>query len=363
MVSKPQRRTKFVGVATSDWSGTVHSPSGAPSLGGAGWVRFGQIVRRSRNRVIVGGLVAGPEGLGIHGWDGQMYFGCDVLFLQRHMDAWVTRAVGDAVSAGQVVVNDVDDWFWGLHPANAASGAVDPVLNPDSNTDHYLATLRASTAVTVSTPWLAARMREWGLPVSLVPNRVTVDDFRPRLHGDGQPVLGWTGSTAHRSGDLAVLAEFVAELPVSWRWHHTGDLPPAHPSFADEVGIHRRRVTTLPLMPPWQYPDGFCFDIGVVPLSEHPFNHAKSWIKGLEYAAAGIPFVASASPEYLRLRDEFGIGRVAATKDQWLRHLHELADPLVRAQEAVRQWQLVREHLDVGRQARDLDDLVDRLLG
>jgi hypothetical protein len=160
-----------------------------------------------------------------------------------------------------------------------------------------------------------------------------------------------------------VLAEFANELPPEWRWHHTGDLHPAHTLFADEVGLHRRRVTTMPLLPPWQYPSGLCFDIGVVPLSDHPFNRAKSFIKGLEYAAAGIPFVASCSPEYLRLRDEFGIGRVAVSKEQWLRHIHELADPDVRQEEAVRQWSLVRHHLDAARQARELDDLVDGLLG
>ena len=38
-------------------------------------------------------------------------------------------------------------------------------------------------------------------------------------------------------------------------------------------------------------------DIGIAPLSDVPFHHAKSAIKGLEYPAAGVPFIASPSPE------------------------------------------------------------------
>ena len=41
--------------------------------------------------------------------------------------------------------------------------------------------------------------------------------------------------------------------------------------------------------------------VGLVPLLDSAFNRAKSWLKGLEYAALGVPFVASPTPEYVKL--------------------------------------------------------------
>ena len=81
------------------------------------------------------------------------------------------------------------------------------------------------------------------------------------------------------------------------------------------------------------YPELFKpIDIGIVPLNDIPFNHAKSYIKGLEYAAAGIPFISSYSPEYQYLADN-GIGRIANNQEEWERHLGDLLDANTRIAE------------------------------
>ena len=64
-------------------------------------------------------------------------------------------------------------------------------------------------------------------------------------------------------------------------------------------------------------------DIGIVPLRASAFNDAKSYLKGLEYAALGIPFVASSTPEYARLAD-LGVGVLSVSKKDWYRHLDRL---------------------------------------
>jgi glycosyltransferase involved in cell wall biosynthesis len=70
-------------------------------------------------------------------------------------------------------------------------------------------------------------------------------------------------------------------------------------------------------------------DVGIVPLHESTFNAAKSWLKGLEYAALGIPFVASELPEYERLAHVHGIGTVVPPRARnWRRALNRLmSDP------------------------------------
>jgi glycosyltransferase involved in cell wall biosynthesis len=84
----------------------------------------------------------------------------------------------------------------------------------------------------------------------------------------------------------------------------------------------------------------------LVPLNLVPFSEAKSYLKGLEYAASGIPFVASPTYEYRLLAKE-GIGRIASTPDEWRDHVTELLDPDVRAAEAEKQLALVRSRYDI----------------
>jgi glycosyltransferase involved in cell wall biosynthesis len=105
----------------------------------------------------------------------------------------------------------------------------------------------------------------------------------------------------------------------------------------------------------------FEFDIGVAPLNDIPFNHAKSWIKAIEYAAAGIPVVMSDVGEYRRLHDQYGIGRLASTKDEWINHLMELKDYTARTPEAVRIRKQVKE-LDVSVMAKRWDEVISSYL-
>ena len=72
----------------------------------------------------------------------------------------------------------------------------------------------------------------------------------------------------------------------------------------------------------------------------------NSFLKGLEYAAAGIPFIASPTEEY-RLLAEAGVGRLAETPDEWRDHATALLDRDVRVEEADRQRRIVQEQFDV----------------
>lgn len=173
--------------------------------------------------------------------------------------------------------------------------------------------------------------------------------------------IGWAGSTAHRSGDLALLRKPFAALRKDVLFHHTGHHS-EYPLFADEVDVDAKRVSVTPMLAPHQYPHGLTFDVGVVPLVDIPFNHAKSNIKGLEYAAAGIPFVASPLPEYERLAEEHNVGRIAKTARDWERHLKALTDYELRAEEGARLRKVVAAEYSAKQQARRWDDLVWELL-
>lgn len=274
------------------------------------------------------------------------------------METFALDRVERARADGVVIVNDVDDWFWGLHPKNAAYAATDPRRSPNSNVDIYKKILSLSSVIVTSTDFLTDQINNWwnnGPRVITIPNGVDVKSFYERRHYSGRVVVGWAGSTAHRSGDLAILRKPFGELDEV-TFFHLGDHP-SHPSFATEVGCSPKLLKTLPMLAPHEYPAGLKFDIGVVPLVDIPFNHAKSNIKGLEYAAAGIPFVASPLPEYVKLSEEWGIGRLAKTSADWKRQLRALFDYDTRVAEARRQREAVVA-LSAKQQARAWDELI-----
>jgi glycosyltransferase involved in cell wall biosynthesis len=63
--------------------------------------------------------------------------------------------------------------------------------------------------------------------------------------------------------------------------------------------------------------------VGVAPLADTSFNAAKSWLKPLELAAAGIPWVASPRIEYQRFAG-LGAGLLAEKPKDWYRQLIRL---------------------------------------
>lgn len=346
-----------IGIASADWSNTIKDENGHPVWGGSGWARFGQYASLLPYTVVQGSLISQRDVFGVRDWDGVDHFDCDVLFMQRYMFENVARILRASKGTGQVVINDVDDWYWGLRPSNSAFLLSHPKFNEEENVNHYSSIVGNSTAVTVSTPYLLERLRSKVKgDLVLQTNYVDLSRFKPRQHTDGLPLIGWVGSTAHRSGDLEILKGILPPLHrEGYGFHHSGHLE-GRRSFRDATGV---LASTLPLVAPSLYPESFVFDIGIVPLCDTPFNEAKSYIKGLEYAASGIPFVASDVGEYRRLHDEFGLGRIAKNGKDWRRHIKQLSDPAIRAEEAARNLELVRQ-FDISHGVKSFQEVIGR---
>lgn len=321
----------IIGIASADHLEPKKSPDGKEKWGGAGWARLGQYVphlRSAGHEVIVGTMwkrfdhltVENEESTGV---------APDVVIIQRIMHDGVDEAIRMAQSAGQIVINDVDDWYWGLDPSNRAFNASHPKLNKEENTAFYFKNVGASDLITVSTPYLADRLSErYGNKTVLLRNHIDVGRFTPVEQSPDKVTIGWAGSTMHRSRDLEELKGILSQVvrDDTFRVHHSGHHPNA-PLFSEGVGIDTELVTTSLLTTTEDYPSLLNFDIGIVPLRDTPFNHAKSDIKGLEYAASGIPFVASKSDSYERLMQEWGYGFTLAKKpDQWIKGLRALKD-------------------------------------
>lgn len=347
-----------IGFATTDWSRSMTDDRGHPVPGGANWVRLQQNRPLMEYKTVTGLLVHHPEkGFGVVDWMKQVHYDCQIIVLQRLMFKNLIEKLDERKKFGQIMINDIDDWYWGLHKENQAYKMTHPDYNKDENIDNYKQIIELCDGVVVSTPFLKNKFEtEFNCPrVDMIQNRVTMKDFKVRIHRSRRAKIGWVGSTSHRSGDLDILNGVLDK--GTWKIHHSGHLQGAA-HFATKVGVPISRVSMSPMHHPQKYARlSFDFDIGVAPLTDIPFNRAKSWIKALEYTAAGVPVVMSDVEEYRRLHDEYGIGRLASTKMEWVENLEQLMDYHVRVKEAKENREKL-EALDVRHMAADWDRLL-----
>jgi hypothetical protein len=338
-----------IGIVSGDHLRADRSPDGKERWGGAGWARVGQYVdamRAAGHDVTVGHLWLRGNSLTVQDEHDNVHYP-DVVLMQRLMHRGLDQSVLIGRRSGQVVVNDIDDWYWGLDPSNAAFKASHPKYNKEENTLFYRKVLAASDHVTVSTPYLAARIREMiDTPLTVIKNYVDVGRFTKREHVDTEsPEVGWAGSTDHRSGDIETLRGVIPPLYYAnmIRLVHGGHLPTS-PSFASKVGLPEQAVRCIERTSHDGYPSLLDFDIGIVPLRDIPFNHAKSDIKGLEYAASGIPFIASRLSAYADLSREWGGGVLTAKHPKdWTKHIRSLSDYVVRRDTADANYERVQQ--------------------
>lgn len=293
---------------------------------------------------------SGEMGFGVRQGRQQARFGFDTVVLKMLMARWVPEQMRMAQRLGQTLIVDVDDHYDGLHETNHAWETTHPEKNKIHNRKHYREVIEQADVVTVSTPFLYDYYKDKVNKVVLIRNGVSPVQFPKRKVRNAKPVLGWAGAMKWRSNDADTavpwLGEFLDEHDLLF--HHAGHMPDAR-TFAEAAGIDPARVVTSPMEPITRYHEMLQFDIGLVLLSDIPFNQAKSTIKGLEYAAAGIPFVAQDLPEYARLA-ELGVGRVAHTPADWRKHLADLLDYRTRKREAaVSRTLTLKQHSIVSR--------------
>ncbi len=226
----------------------------------------------------------------------------DVLLVQRdafpasHLDAALARAA----SEGTRVVAEVDDDFFSREArARLARAEYDP-----QRLASVERLVHGADAVVVSTDRLRRVLADAGVADAVVvPNAVQPglwDAGRTAPDPDGPRRVLYMGSATH-TDDLDLLRPAFDGL--------TDD--DGRPVRLEIVGVTGDEAATwydrLPLpADATHYPDFVAFlrqhaarwSAGVAPLTDDPFNDAKSDLKFLEYTMLGLPFVGSDRPSY-----------------------------------------------------------------
>jgi hypothetical protein len=314
--------------------------------GGCGYYRCMLPMNVVRDRAKFGPPAwTADRGFGVRLNKTQAQFGFDTIVIKQLMERWMPRQMQIAKELGQRIIVDVDDAYDFLHDENQAKHTTDPEKNKIANRNYMREVIMEADMVTVSTPFLLDYYSSMRDNVVMVRNGINGEQFERRKVRSAKPVIGWAAGLRWRSNDTEVLRDWLGDFleEHDLMFHHAGHDPKAG-SVALQANIPESRVIVSPMRVISQYQNMLDFDIGIVPLSNIPFNEAKSFLKGIEYAATNIPFVASDLPEY-RLLSESGVGRVADTPEQWVKHLTELLEYRTRKREAAVQREIVlREH-------------------
>lgn len=316
--------------------------------------------------------VAMPEYSKDHGFGAfenkeRVHYGWDIIVFKLIMLRSV-RDILENARPDQKIVVDIDDFYEGLAKTNYAYKATDPETNPDNNKEHYWAIIEMADAIITSTQFLYDfYTKEKGMKnVYMVRNGIDIDRWHKKQdHSRWLPTVGWVGALPWRSGDLEQMRPFLGEFLEQNRltFHHAGHIKEIETNVTHLAGIPETvRFTNEPRKILSQYPQMFRkIDIGLIPLNDLPFNHAKSTIKGLEYTAAGIPFISSWSPEYELLESQ-GVGRVARNQEEWIHHLNELLDPKIRKEEIEKNYENVKANHSMSARAEDWNSVMKQIL-
>jgi glycosyltransferase involved in cell wall biosynthesis/GT2 family glycosyltransferase len=250
-----------------------------------------------------------------------LHYVADIVVTQRY-------AVGDLHQADALIrhcrqhnitlLYDLDDDL--LHIPRAHPDA--QLLRPKVRLVSRL--IRFADAVWVSTPALAARLAKLRPDARVVANgldeRLWAVATPPAPPRHGPVRILFMGTQTH-DADFAIVEGALARL---------------HSAFGEYVAVDLLGVTSRRELPGWVnrvpmpmhaatgYP-GFVdwitqrhWDIGIAPLADTPFNNCKSTIKTLDYAALGLPVLASDRPAYRgSLADGPGGWLLPDTEDAW----------------------------------------------
>lgn len=255
---------------------------------------------------------------------------CDLVVLQRPGHTLQPQLVEALRAVGIAVVIDMDDDMSSMSQHHVAFKLYSTRSNSQFSWRNALESCKKATLVTTSTTELQRTYAPHG-------RGMVLDNYIPETvlsfeEPEPAPGFGWAGTVSSHPDDLQVTGGSVQRLiddghtftvvgdgkmlkgPLKLR-----EDPPATGGQGLDQWIRTIRRT---------------LQVGMVPLAATKFNSAKSRLKGLEYMAGGVPWVASPRQEYRRLNRESGCGLLADNPKQWYEHLKRmLTDEVLRKEQ------------------------------
>jgi glycosyltransferase involved in cell wall biosynthesis len=238
----------------------------------------------------------------------------------------------------------------------------DDILHADTTLPHLLDADRVATvreclamadAVTCSTDVLAGVLREHNPNVHVVPNYIHEDVLAIAPEAHVEPTICWAGGATHLP-DLMLIQDPIRGLDARFRFVGV-DFSPIFAGMRTEFVPWQVNV--------WDYYRALSGWVGVIPLTDTPFNASRSPVKALEYAALGIPVVASDVPAYRGFVVDGVTGFLARTAGEWRDRVRLLlADETLRSEMGAKARELAGDWT-IQRNWHAWTDVFDRIIG
>ncbi|HEY4276689.1 MAG TPA: hypothetical protein VGM91_00640 [Conexibacter sp.] len=213
----------------------------------------------------------------------------DVVVMYRHFDATAVRAATYLRENGVALVWDNDDLLTGITKGHSEYRNLGG-LRGERILKHIRAMVGLADVVTTPSAGLAEHYRAYGARFVAVIENYLPHEFLVSRQRDPRDttVVCWTAAREHRldleqlnlSGRLLSLLEREPGLEFASIGLNLG--------FAHARYRHIRSVDFAKLTEALS-----AFDIGIAPLAATEFNASKSNVKVKEYAAGGLPWLAS----------------------------------------------------------------------
>ena len=236
----------------------------------------------------------------------------------RGLDTW--RRARTPLSR---LVYETDDDVFSVSPANFQAYHV---YQQGEVQDAVLHMAEVSDLITVTTDHLAGVMREQtgNGNVVVLPN--CVPEWVPDMPSppNPRPCIGWQGGASH-GVDVGLIVKpvrrFLKRFP-GWDLRLGGT--DYRPTF--KAGDQAKFVKWIPVHEdPAAYYATINYDIGLAPLVVTEFDLSKSPVKVLEYAARGIPSVATDCEVYRSFIRHGENGFLVKREHEWLHYISLLA--------------------------------------
>ena len=283
------------------------------------------------------------------GWNWQMVEWAHLVIIQRQSDLSAFEALDHAHSLGKKIIYEIDDLLQDISPHNPAYDFWSP-MGP--NLGRALKLMQKCDAMQVSTPRLRNEYSLWNPVIEVMPNYLdktlwdtpawtaTHWDNYYKKKNDGIIRIGWAGAGSHYH-DLQLIEEVITKICQKYPQVHFcmlgyfGESNTNRNLFQNipsgtAICPHCKQAGQLEKIPGIDllyYPSKLkecAFDIAVAPIIDTGFNQGKSDLKVKEYAALGIPVIASNITPYKESVQEGYTGFLASTGKEWFDSLELL---------------------------------------
>ena len=183
---------------------------------------------------------------------------------------------------------------------------------------------RLAQVVIAGNEWLRDEVAGAANEVVVIPTTIDVRGNRPKVPSDARPLtVGWVGTPANVGVHLPIIDLAFRELAERYGKDLQLTVVSSSPYVTGAIATQ-----FIPWSLSGEAEAVSRFDVGIMPLTDHPFNLGKCAFKAILYMSHGIPVVLSPVGANLSLVEHGLDGLFADEPEEWVTAISALLDDI-----------------------------------